>query len=616
MGAVATKTEHSGQTAGSDVRVNDITIKVATPNGSGSQSANLILMHAFFGMGIPVSGKNLFPSNIQGLPTWFSIRVNEEGWQAQKNHIDLFVSMNSDTTSEDVAALEPGAMLVIDKVLAPMVQRDDLTVYAVPFQDLVKDACDVARLRKMVVNIIYVGVIASVLGIELNSVHKAVDWQFASKAKAAELNKGAVTVGYEWAQENLQKQSRFVIRPSDAAKDKIIIEGNDAAALGMMFGGVTTAAWYPITPSSSLCEYLQKYLDKYRRDPETGKATYAIVQAEDEIASMGVVLGAGWAGARAFTATSGPGISLMSEMAGLAYFAEIPAVIVDVQRMGPSTGLPTRVSQGDMLSAYNLSHGDCRHVLLIPGSVKECYELAMESLNLAERLQTLVLLMTDLDLGMNKWLSEPLEFPDKPLDRGKVLSAEDLETIEEFARYRDVDGDGIAYRTIPGTEHPDAAYFTRGTGHTDKAMYSEDEDNWKENMDRLARKFDTARELVPKPIVEKTDGAKATVVAYGSSDFAVQEARHELATQHDIHLDYIRLRALPLSKELQELLATYETIYMVEQNRDAQVALIIKADCPHLGARIHKVLHYNGLPLDAETVREQILSHAKQPDIA
>jgi 2-oxoglutarate ferredoxin oxidoreductase subunit alpha len=589
--------------------VNDVVIRIATPNGSGSQSANNALMRAIFTMGVPVSSKNLFPSNIQGLPTWFTIRANEHGWQSARNRTDLCIAMNPQSAAEDIAELGPGAMLIVRDSLKHLVARDDLVVFVVPFNKIVNTVCEEIRLRKMVINMIYVGVVAYLLGIDFDEVDKAIHWQFSKKAKAAELNTAAARAGYEYALANLQPQTKFVLRRSEAAKGKIIIEGNQATALGMVFGGVTFASWYPITPSSSVCEYLTGYLDKYRRDPD-GKNTYAILQAEDELAAIGMVLGASWAGARAFTATSGPGISLMAEMAGLSYFAEVPAVVVDVQRMGPSTGLPTRTAQGDIGKAYTLSHGDCKHILLIPGNVRECYEFSMEALELSEKFQTLVFVMSDLDLGMNKWLSEPFDYPSKPISRGKVLSAEDLSKNGTFARYKDVDGDGIPYRTIPGTEHPGAAFFTRGTGHTETASYSEKPEAWQKNIDRLARKFDTARECVPAPVVERTNGAEIGIVAYGSSDAAVAEARHILEHEHGVRTSYLRVRALPVNGAVKNFCASHNKVLIVEQNRDAQFASILKGEYPEFAARFRSVLHYNGLPVDADTLVRYVLSQA------
>jgi 2-oxoglutarate ferredoxin oxidoreductase subunit alpha len=587
--------------------VNDVTITVATSNGTGSQSANLILMRSIFNMGIPVSGKNMFPSNIQGLPTWFTVRANDAGWVARKRETDVFVAMNVESVDEDIAGLRPGAVLVITKSLASHVKRTDLHVHIVPFDELVVAVCKEAKLRKMVVNIMYVGVLAHLLDIEVEEVKNAVSRQFAKKVKAAELNASAALAGFEWAKANLDKKGFFTLRRSDKTKNKIIIEGNQAAGLGLVFGGIQVLAWYPITPSSSLCESCIDYLHELRNDPATGKATYATIQAEDELASMAMVVGAGWAGARAATATAGPGISLMAELAGLAYFAEIPSVIIVVQRVGPSTGLPTRVSQGDMFKAYHLSHGDCKHPLLIPGNTVECFQFAAESLDLAERLQTLVFVMTDLDLGMNSWMSDPFPPITKPIDRGKVLGKEQLEKLGSFARYKDVDGDGITYRTIPGTDHPLAAYFTRGTGHTDAATYSEKPHDWKANMDRLSRKFDTARKLVPAPIVRTMPGATIGLIAYGSSDPAVEEARWELEHKKGIKTDYLRLRGLPISDEVRDFITKHPTIHLIEQNRDAQVASIIKLDMPEQATKIQSILHYSGLPIDAESIVEGVV---------
>lgn len=603
----STSTRESGQL------LNDAVIKIATKNGSGSTSANLILLRAIFGMGIPVSGKNLFPSNIAGLPTWFTIRANENGWLGLRSRCDILVGMNEQTIEEDLREVEPGATVVINESLKRFVTREDIRLYEVPFNTLVKEACADTRLRKLVINMIYVGVLAWLLDIEMDEIQAAIDRQFSTKPSAAKINHDAATVGYEWAQQTIEKLDHLRLQRSDQATGKILIEGNEAAALGLLFGGASVLAWYPITPSSSVCENLTDYFHKYRMDPETGKATFAVVQAEDEIASIGIVLGAGWAGARAVTATAGPGLSLMAEMAGLSYFAEIPAVIIDVQRMGPSTGLPTRTAQGDIASAYQLSHGDCRHVLLIPGSVQECYEFSRTALDLAEHLQTLVLVMSDLDLGMNKWMSEPFDPPAAgPLPRGKVLSAEDLDRVGEFERYRDVDGDGIPYRTLPGTDHPKSPYFTRGTGHNAKGDYTESSEAWKENMDRLARKFESARMLTPKPILEEMKEAKIGIIAYGSTDAAVQEARHLLLEDHGISTSYLRIRALPANGKVREFMDRYDCLYLVEQNRDAQMAGILKSEQPEAAAKIRSVLHYDGMPIDAEMIAGEIAANQSE----
>lgn len=610
MSLATTQTKGKAAPANGDRVVNDVVITVATANGTGSQSANLIMMRSIFNMGIPISGKNMFPSNIQGLPTWFTIRANEAGWTARREKTDFLVAMNPVTAEEDIASLEPGAYLVLRDSLKGYLKRDDLNVYCVPFDKLVRDACKVSRLRKMVVNIMYVSVVAHLLEIEFEEINRAIDRQFAGKGKAADINKEAALAAYEWAKENVEPQSRFALQRSEAAKGKIVIEGNQACALGAVFGGVTVCGWYPITPSSSVAEYMIDYLHEHRRDPETGKATYAIIQAEDELASMAMVVGAGWAGARSLTTTSGPGISLMSELAGLSYFAEIPAVIVNVQRVGPSTGLPTRTSQGDIASAYFLSHGDCKHVLLLPGSVEECYEFTMESLNLAEDLQTLVFVMTDLDLGMNSWMSDSFSPPSTPIRRGKVLSAEDLEKLGDFARYKDVDGDGIPQRTLPGTDHPKGAYFTRGTGHTETAAYSEKPHDWKDNLDRLTRKFDTARKLVPQPIIQES-GNEIGIIAFGSSDLAVEEARYRMNAESKIKTDYLRLRALPACDAVRTFIENHRVTYIIEQNRDAQLAGILKNEYPELVSKMPSLLHYDGLPIDAQSIINVILENEK-----
>ena len=603
MSSVITESSSQEQTESDQRLVNDAVIKIATKNGSGSQSANLILLRSICKMGIPVSGKNLFPSNIAGLPTWFTIRANEQGWLARRASNDIVIAMNEQTVAEDLSDLEPGAMVILNDALQRLVTRTDLSILNVPFNKLVAEACPDHKLRKRVINVIYVGIVAWLLDIDMETVLEAISFQFGGKKTAIDLNKAAADAGYEWAKEHLSKHPKLRLRPTNKTQNKMIIEGNEATAIGFLFGGTTVLAWYPITPSSSVCETLIDLFEKYRNDPLTGKATYAAIQAEDEIASMGIVLGAGWAGARAITATSGPGISLMSEMAGLSYFAEIPAVICDVQRMGPSTGLPTRTAQGDIASAYQLSHGDKKHVLLIPGGAVECFEFAMKALDLAEHLQTLVFLMSDLDIGMNKWLVDPFNPPfNGALPRGKVLDAAALDKVAKFERYLDVDGDGVPYRTLPGTDHSKAAYFTRGTGHKPDAGYSENADNWKQNMDRLARKYETARELVPAPVVEDVQGAQIGIIAYGSSDIAVAEARHVLSMRHETPTAYLRIRALPAHRSIADFIKKYDRIYLVEQNRDAQMAGILKVEFPEHAAKIRSVLHYSGLPIDAQTV--------------
>src|SRR5437016_2546734 len=484
--------------------VNDFSLQVATVNGSGSQTANLVLLRSILLMGVPVSGKNMFPSNIAGLPTWYTIRASKRGYIARKKEVDFLVAMNAETAKEDVLTLEAGAAVVYDEPLKLNTLRSDLTFYPVPFDKLVTPVCPDAKLRRLVRNMIYDGILAKLLGIDMTFMEQALNRQLGKKAKAVTLNQGALKAGWDYAEANLPKQDPFHIEKMNETTGKILIEGNSAAAIGCMMAGVTVVAWYPITPSSSLCESLISYMKKYRVDKETGKATFAIVQAEDEIASLGMVIGASWAGARAMTATAGPGISLMSEFAGLAYYAEAPAVIFDVQRVGPSTGLPTRTAQGDLLQAAFLSHGDTKHIMIFPSSVEECYTMAMEAFDLAEHFQTPVFVMLDLDLGMNNWMSDGFKYPDKPINRGKLLTEETLKKLGEWGRYKDVDGDGIAYRTIPGDGLP--VYFARGSGHNAKGQYSERPDDYVENMDRLSRKFETARSHVPKPEVDTVAG--------------------------------------------------------------------------------------------------------------
>jgi 2-oxoglutarate ferredoxin oxidoreductase subunit alpha len=587
--------------------VNDMSIQVATVNGSGSQSSNTVLLRSIFQMGVPVSGKNLFPSNIAGLPTWYTIRANKDGYIARKKEIDFLIAMNSETAHEDVMSLAPGAAALYDEPLNLSSLRNDLLFYAVPYDKLVATVCPEAKLRKLVKNMIYVGVVAKLLDIDMAEVEKAIRKQFAKKAKAANLNMAAAQAGYDYAAANLKKQDPFRIVRMDKTAGKIIIDGNSAAALGCMFAGVTVVTWYPITPSSSLVETLIDYMKEHRIGPD-GKATFAIVQAEDELAAIGMVIGGGWAGARSMTATAGPGISLMAEFSGLAYYTEVPGVIWDIQRVGPSTGLPTRTSQGDILSTAFLSHGDTKNILLIPSSVSECFEMAQDAFNLAEQFQTLIFVMSDLDLGMNNWMSDPFKYPETPIKRGKVLSKEDLERLGGFARYKDVDGDGIGYRTLPGTDHPGAAYFARGSGHNEKSQYSERPDDFERNMERINRKFETARSFVPRPEVVSADNSKIGIIAYGTSHWAIVESRDQLSKEYKCETDYLRLRAYPFTREVHEFIEKHDRVYVVEQNRDAQMLSLLKLDVrPELVTRLRSVSHIHGLPLDARSVTDEIM---------
>jgi 2-oxoglutarate ferredoxin oxidoreductase subunit alpha len=586
---------------------NDFSIQVATVNGSGSQSANTVLLRTIFQMGVPVSGKNMFPSNIAGLPTWYTIRASKKGYIARKKEIDFLVAMNPETAREDTMSLASGAAVLYDEPLKLNELRSDVTFYAVPYDKICAAVCSESKLRKLVKNMIYVGVMAQLLNLDMAEVEKALRKQFAKKVKAADLNWNAAKAGYDYAASSLTKADPFTVERMDKTTGMIIIDGNAAAALGCMFAGVTVVTWYPITPSSSLVETLIDYMKEYRVGAD-GKATFAIVQAEDELAAIGMVLGAGWAGARSMTATAGPGISLMAEFAGLGYYVEIPGVIWDIQRVGPSTGLPTRTAQGDIEFVAKLSHGDTRHPMLLPCSVAECFSMASDAFDLAEQLQTPVFVMSDLDLGMNNWMSEPFQYPEKPQNRGKVLTAEDLERAGGFARYKDVDGDGVGYRTLPGTDHPQAAWFARGSGHNENSGYSERPDDYTNNMDRLAHKFETVRTLVPRPEMVRNDGNEVGIVAYGTSHHAVVETLDQLQSEYGVKTDYLRLRAYPFTTETHDFVAAHKRVYMIDQNRDAQMLQLLKLDIAiEEISKLRSVRHYNGLPIDARSITDNII---------
>jgi 2-oxoglutarate ferredoxin oxidoreductase subunit alpha len=597
--------ESAGRTGVAPV-VNNMSIQVATVNGSGSQSSNTVLLKSIFQMGIPVSGKNLFPSNIAGLPTWYTIRANKDGYVARKKEIDFLVAMNQETARDDVMTLAPGAAVLYDEPLNLSSLRQDLVFYSVPFDKLVAPVCPEAKLRKLVKNMIYVGVLAQLIEIDMAEIEKAIRKQFAKKVKAANLNLAAVQAGFDYAAASLTKRDPYRVKRMDKNHGKIIIDGNAASALGCVFAGVTVLSWYPITPSSSLAESMIEYLKRFRVGPD-GKATFAVVQAEDELAAIGMVMGAGWAGARAMTTTSGPGISLMSEFAGLSYYAEIPAVVWDIQRVGPSTGLPTRTSQGDILSTAFLSHGDTKHIMLFPSSPHECFTMAMDAFNLAEQFQTLVFVLSDLDLGMNNWMSDPFPYPETQIERGKVLAKEDLDKLGSFARYKDVDGDAIPYRTLPGTQHPAAAYFTRGSGHNAQAQYSERPDDYEGNMERLRRKFEHARSFAPAPVVQTMPNAEVGIIAFGSSHWALTESRDQLRDEHKLATDYLRIRAYPFAHEIADFVRGHKRIYVVEQNRDAQMLSLLKLDLDvELVPKLRSVARLDGLPLDARSLTDEI----------
>lgn len=592
--------------------VNDFTIVVATVNGSGSQTANNTLIRAMFKMGIPVNGKNIFPSNIAGLPTWFSIRVNKDGYIARRENAEILVAFNQQTSDADLAALNPGSVCLHpqDITFKDKETRTDITFYGLPVKQMVKESGVDVKLKDYIANMVYVGALMELLGIEEDKILDALNKHFKGKKKAVDLNMGVITKAAAWVRENYTKTDPYRVAPLDKTTGQFLIDGNSAGGLGAVFGGASVVAWYPITPSTSLVDAMNDYLPELRTDPETGKPTYAVIQAEDELAAIGMVVGAGWAGARAMTATSGPGISLMSEFAGLAYFAEIPSVIWDIQRMGPSTGLPTRVSQGDVMKAYYLGHGDTKQVVLLPGNMQECFEFGNTAFDLAEELQTLVFVLSDLDLGMNLWMTDPFDYPAEPLKRGKVLDAEQLKKLGSFARYKDVDGDGVGYRTLPGNPHWASAYFTRGTGHNENAEYSERPADWEANLHRLARKHDTARKLVPQPIIDEKPGAKVGIISYGSADPAVVEARDYLR-EAGIETSYCRLRALPLGDAVTDFIAKYDHVYVVEINYDAQMRALLQLHAPQYATRLINLNKCDGLPLTAQFLKESIVQKEK-----
>jgi len=588
-------------------RVNDFSITVATVNGSGSQTSNLTILRSLFRMGIPASGKNLFPSNIQGLPTWYTIRVNKDGFLARREEHEIVVAMNPATFARDLADVQPGGVFFYADDIKLAINRDDVVAYPMPVKKLARESGAPSNLRDYVANMVYVGTVAQVLGIDLEKIRQAIAFHFKDKAKPIEMNWGVVQAAATWAAENLEKKDPFRVEPMDATQGYIMADGNTAAALGSIYGGVQFVSWYPITPASSLAESVSEYMPMLRKDPETGKNTYAVVQAEDELAAIGMAIGAGWSGLRAMTSTSGPGLSLMTEYAGLGYYTETPVVIWDVQRVGPSTGLPTRTMQGDLTFVYFLGHGDTNQVILLPGNVSECFEFGWKAFDLAERLQTPVFVLSDLDLGMNNWMTRPFEYPDKPMDRGKVLWEEDLERLGgKWGRYRDVDGDGIPYRTIPGNRHPHAAYLTRGTGHNEEAQYTEDPALWHEMMERLKQKYNTAREYVPKPVIDCMDCTDVGIIAFGSTEGAVVEARHQLS-EMGVDTDFMRVRSLPFTTEVGDFVRSHARNYIVELNRDGQLHQLLTMEYPEAATQLVSLAYHDGLPLTATRVRNLLL---------
>jgi 2-oxoglutarate ferredoxin oxidoreductase subunit alpha len=588
--------------------VNDFSIVVGTANGSGSQTSNSTILRALFKMGIPVSGKNLFPSNIQGLPTWYIIRASKDGFIARREEREIVVAMNAASFDKDLGSVMPGGVFFYDDSIKLPINRQDITVYPMPVKQIVRnDPAVPSNLRDMIANMVYVGIVAQMLGIEMDKIEAALSFAFKGKQKAVDLNLNVAKASAEWAKTNLEKKDPFYVESMDKTDGLIMADGNTAAALGAIYGGVQFAAWYPITPATSLAEELNEYLPKLRNTAD-GKSTYAVVQAEDELAAIGMCIGAGWSGLRAMTSTSGPGLSLMTEFAGLAYYAEIPVVIWDVTRIGPSTGMPTRTSQGDIKFAANMGHGDTDNILLLPGSVNECFEFGWRAFDIAERIQTPVVVLSDLDFGMNQWMTEPFQYPDAPMDRGKILWEDDLKKLTEpWGRYLDKDGDGIPYRTLPGNRHPTSAYFTRGTGHDPYARYTEDSDAWEANMERLKKKFETAKQYLPQPIIETVDGAKEGVIAFGSIVPAVKEAQILMDKETGRKTNFLRLRALPVTDEVKDFVQNQDKVYIVEMNRDGQLYHQLLIAMPELASKLVSVAYSDGLPPTAARIMKEIL---------
>jgi 2-oxoglutarate/2-oxoacid ferredoxin oxidoreductase subunit alpha len=589
--------------------VNDFVVKFANINGSGSASANELFAKSFLRMGIPVSPRNIFPSNIQGLPTWYEVRVTESGWLGRRGGVDLMVATNPQTWNQDLKEIEPGGYLFYDdtRPLPSSKFRPDVNVIGMPLTEMCNAHYTDARERQLFKNIIYVGALAAMIGIEPGVIAELIGEQYKGKEKLLKPNVNAFQMGYHYAQEKLKDALGLKAKRADAVGDRVFIDGNSAAALGCVYGGATVCAWYPITPSSSLAEAFQRYCARLRVDKDTGRNKFAIVQAEDELASIGIVTGAGWNGARAFTATSGPGVSLMTEFIGLAYFAEIPVTIINVQRGGPSTGMPTRTQQADVISCAYASHGDTKHVLLFPEDPRECFEFAAQALDLADRLQTPVFVMTDLDIGMNHHLAKPFEWDDsRKYDRGKVMSAEELEAGKDFGRYLDVDGDGIPYRTYPGTHPSRGAYFTRGTTKNAYAGYSEAGPDYVYNVQRLLKKFETAKTLVPKPLLTPSkEPARFGAIYYGSTSPAMAEALEALA-EKGIFVNALRVRAFPFQDEIFDFVQSHTKVFVVEQNRDAQLKTLLVNDAEINPTSLISVLHYDGTPITARFITKEI----------
>ena len=612
MGSSQDKSMDSSDMQSGDI-VNDFSLTFSTVNGSGSATANTTILRAIFRMGIPVSGKNIFPSNIQGLPTWYTIRVSKHGYTGRVEQDDIVVAMNQVSILEDIRFLNPkGVLFYSDDIDLPQIP-EEVTTYPMPIKSMAKEMEAPSGLRDYISNMIYVGILAKIMGIQMDKIRLAIEYHFKGKEKAISSNMEIIEKAFEWAAANLEKKDHYRFESMDLTRDCIMTDGNTAAALGSIFGGVQFSAWYPITPASTLAESLNEYLPQYRKESETGKATYVVVQAEDELAAIGMTIGAGWAGLRSITSTSGPGLSLMAEYMGLAYYAEVPVVVWDVQRVGPSTGLPTRTAQGDLTFSYFLGHGDTQYIILIPGSMEECFEFGWKAFDIAERYQTPVIVLSDLDLGMNQWMTGKFKYPDLPIDRGKVLWEEDLEKFMEkhgskWGRYLDVDGDGIPYRTIPGNLNSKSAYFARGTGHDEYAQYSEDAQEWEKGLNRIKRKLDNSRDTLPKPVFVPSGKTRVGIIASGSANPAVEEA-FDMLDSLGTPVDYLRVRSIPFSSEVQEFLEDHERIYVVEMNRDGQLQQLLTLEFPVHVEKLIKTAHSDGLPLTAKWITNAILSH-------
>lgn len=589
--------------------INDFVITFSTVNGSGSATANTTLMRTFFKMGIPVTGKNIFPSNIQGLPTWYTLRLSKKGYLARVKEDDIVVAMNPSTINKEIDQIVPGGALFYPDDLKISNTREDIIYYPMPIRKIIKESEVAPSLKDYISNMVYVGILAQMLEIPQDLIREALNFHFKNKEKPVSLNMEVIQKSAEWARENLTKADPYYVETMQGNEGWIMTDGNTAGALGSLFGGVQFTAWYPITPASSLAESIHEFIPELRTDPVSGKQTSVIVQAEDELAAIGMAIGAGWGGLRSMTSTSGPGLSLMTEFIGLAYYAEIPVVIWDVQRVGPSTGLPTRTAQGDITFVKFMGHGDTDNIMLFPGSVNECFEFGWRSFDIAERLQTPVVIMTDLDLGMNEWMTTKFNYPDQPMDRGKVLWEEDLQKMldkyqNEFGRYKDLDGDGITYRTLVGNQHPRAAYFTRGTGHDEYAKYTEDPVIWEESLTRIKKKFEIGKQYLPKPLIH-SNGSKKGIICVGSASFAVDEALDILA-EEKINLDCMRIRSIPFHEEVNDFLFSHDLIYIVELNRDGQLSQLLTLAAPDQAKKFRNVNKIDGLPLTAKWIVSEI----------